>query len=67
MGTCVYILAALSTAIADEWSLDKKATSHDGLLDAFSMSLQYWTRRPGGYGGDEDYGRGDVKSIYDLP
>ena len=35
------LITALRTAIADEWSLDKKATSHDDLLVAFSMSLQY--------------------------
>jgi hypothetical protein len=36
------LITALRTAIADEWNLDKKATSHDDLLDAFRMSLQYW-------------------------
>jgi hypothetical protein len=36
------LITALRTAIADEWSLDKEATSHDDLLDAFRMSLQYW-------------------------
>jgi hypothetical protein len=29
--------------VADESSLDKKATSHSDVFDAFRMSLQYWT------------------------
>lgn len=36
------LITALSTAIADEWSLDKKAISHDDLRDAFRLFIQFW-------------------------
>jgi hypothetical protein len=36
------LTTSLRTAVADEWSLDKEATSHDDLFDAFRMSLQFW-------------------------
>ena len=37
------LITALRTAVKKgEGTLDKEATSHDDLLDAFRMSLQYW-------------------------
>jgi hypothetical protein len=37
------LITALRTAVENgEGTLDKEATSHDDLLDAFRMSLQYW-------------------------
>ena len=36
------LITSLRTAVADEWSLDKDATSHDDLMDAFRMSLMFW-------------------------
>jgi hypothetical protein len=36
------LITSLRTAVADEWSLDKEATSHDDLFDAFRLSLQFW-------------------------
>jgi hypothetical protein len=37
------LITALRTAVEKgEGTLDKEATSHDDLLDAFRMSLQYW-------------------------
>lgn len=36
------LITSLRTAVADEWSLDKEATSHDDLFDSFRMSLQFW-------------------------
>jgi hypothetical protein len=37
------LIVALRTAVEKgEGTLDKEATSHDDLLDAFRMSLQYW-------------------------
>lgn len=38
------LIVALRTAVEKgEGTLDKEATSHDDLLDAFRMSLQYWS------------------------
>lgn len=36
------LITSLRTAVADEWSLDKEATSHDDLFDSFRLSLQFW-------------------------
>lgn len=36
------LIPSLRIAVADEWSLDKKATSHDDLTDAFRLFLQFW-------------------------
>ena len=36
------LITSLRTAVADEWSLDEEATSHDDLLDSFRLSLQFW-------------------------
>jgi len=37
------LIIALRTATEDgKGGLDKEATSHDDLFDAFRMSLQYW-------------------------
>jgi hypothetical protein len=36
------LITSLRTAVADEWSLDKDATSHDDLFDSFRLSLQFW-------------------------
>jgi hypothetical protein len=37
------LITALRTAVEKgEGTLDKEATSHDDLLDAYRMSLQYW-------------------------
>jgi hypothetical protein len=37
------LLISLRTAVENgEGSLDKEATSHDDLFDAFRMSLQFW-------------------------
>ena len=37
------LITALRTAVEyGEGSLDKEATSHDDLFDAFRMSLQFW-------------------------
>ena len=37
------LLTALRTAVENgEGSLDKEATSHDDLMDAFRMSLLFW-------------------------
>ena len=37
------LIVALRTAVEKgEGTLDKEVTSHDDLLDAFRMSLQYW-------------------------
>jgi hypothetical protein len=37
------LITALWTAVENgEGSLDKDATSHDDLFDAFRMSLQFW-------------------------
>jgi hypothetical protein len=37
------LITALRTAVErGEGTLDKEATSHDDLLDAFRMSLQFW-------------------------
>jgi hypothetical protein len=37
------LITALRTAVEKgEWTLDKEATSHDDLFDAFRMSLQFW-------------------------
>jgi hypothetical protein len=37
------LITALRTAVEKgEGTLDKEATSHDDLFDAFRMSLQYW-------------------------
>lgn len=35
------LITALRTAVADEWSLDKEATSHDDCFYAFRLSLQF--------------------------
>ena len=40
------LITALRTAVEKgEGQLDKEATSHDDLLDAFRMSLQYWVSK----------------------
>ena len=40
------LIVALRTAVEKgEGTLDKEATSHDDLLDAFRMSLQYWVSK----------------------
>jgi hypothetical protein len=40
------LVTALRTAVENgEGSLDKEATSHDDLFDAFRMSLLHWRRR----------------------
>jgi hypothetical protein len=40
------LVTALRTAVENgEGSLDKEATSHDDLFDAFRMSLMHWRRR----------------------
>ena len=37
------LIIALRTAVENgEGSLDKEATSHDDLFDAFRLSLQFW-------------------------
>ncbi len=37
------LITALRTAVEKgEGTLDKEATLHDDMLDAFRMSLQYW-------------------------
>jgi hypothetical protein len=37
------LITALRTAVENsEKMLDKEATSHDDLFDAFRMSLQFW-------------------------
>lgn len=37
------LITALRTAVENsERMLDKEATSHDDLFDAFRMSLQFW-------------------------
>jgi hypothetical protein len=36
------LITSLRTAVADEWSLDKEATSHDDLFDSFRLSLQFY-------------------------
>ena len=37
------LIIALRTAVENgEGSLDKEATSHDDLFDAFRMSMQFW-------------------------
>ena len=37
------LITALRTAVENgESSLDKEATSHDDLLDAFRLSMQFW-------------------------
>ena len=37
------LITPLRTAVEKgEGTLDKEATSHDDLLDAYRMSLQYW-------------------------
>jgi hypothetical protein len=37
------LITALRTAVENgEGVLDKEAISHDDLLDAFRLSLQYW-------------------------
>jgi hypothetical protein len=37
------LITELRTAVENgEGSLDKEATSHDDLFDAFGMSLQFW-------------------------
>lgn len=36
------LITALRTAIENEGMLDKEATSHDDLFDAFRLSLQFW-------------------------
>jgi hypothetical protein len=37
------LITALSTAVENgEGSLDKEATSHDDLFDAFRLSLMFW-------------------------
>ena len=37
------LITALRTAVEKgEGTLDKEATSHDNLFDAFRLSLQYW-------------------------
>ena len=48
MYMCVLLklITALCTAVENgEGSLDKEATSHDDLFDAFRMSLMHWRRR----------------------
>jgi hypothetical protein len=37
-------LAALRTAIANEYKLDKEQTSYNDILDAFRLSLQFYKR-----------------------
>jgi hypothetical protein len=37
------LITSLGTAVEKgEGKLDKEATSHDDVLDAFRMNLQYW-------------------------
>jgi hypothetical protein len=37
------LITALRTAVEDgTGSLEKEATSHDDLMDAFRLSLQFW-------------------------
>jgi hypothetical protein len=36
------LVTALSTAVANEYKLDKKQTSYNDLLDAFRLSLQFY-------------------------
>lgn len=36
------LITSLRTAVAEEWRLDKEATSHDDLFDSFRLSLQFW-------------------------
>ena len=39
----VKLITALTTAVEKgEETLDKEATSHDDVFDAFRMSLQFW-------------------------
>jgi hypothetical protein len=38
------LLTALRTAVANEYSLDKEATSFNDILDAFCLSLQFYKR-----------------------
>jgi hypothetical protein len=38
------LLAALRTAVANEYKLDKTETSYDDILDAFRLSLQFYKR-----------------------
>jgi hypothetical protein len=45
------LVTALRTAVENgEGSLDKEATSHDDLFDAFRLSLMHWRRRRQGRG-----------------
>jgi hypothetical protein len=40
------LVTALMTAVENgEGALDKEATSHDDLFDAFRLSLMHWRRR----------------------
>jgi hypothetical protein len=40
------LVTALKTAVENgEGALDKEATSHDDLFDAFRLSLMHWRRR----------------------
>jgi hypothetical protein len=36
------LITSLRTAVANEYKLDKEATSYDDLLDALRLSLQYY-------------------------
>lgn len=40
------LITSLRTAVENgEGNLDKEATSHDALMDAFRLSLMFWHRR----------------------
>jgi hypothetical protein len=38
------LVSALRTAVANEYRLDKEQTSHNDILDAFRLSLQFYKR-----------------------
>ncbi len=38
------LVTALRTAVANEYRLDKEQTSHNDILDAFRLSLQFYKR-----------------------
>jgi hypothetical protein len=38
------LVTALRTAVANEYKLDKEQTSHNDILDAFRLSLQFYKR-----------------------
>lgn len=38
------LLTALRTAVANEYKLDKEQTSYNDILDAFTLSLQFYKR-----------------------